>query len=659
MTSFRTHPTPRNYLSRFYQRRLLVLVFTLGAVLLAMVEARKPENWQWFSSLAIEPHETIGQDTTDDKIVSQTNTIASDGPSDAYFPGTFFPGVEQQHLKQIEDNKVFRPSGRRAWLNLLEVLSTHDAAALDAASTGPVTYAQLLRQPNQYRGQLVTLEGLVLRCLNVTAIPNELGPDREGIDQYYQLILRAKDGPPQAISLYCIELPDGFPTGGKLREPVRATAFFFKNRAFTDGEGVYITPTLLARTVQFMPNDSSHGQADLGPTSLSTGMVLLIAGLAAIFAGCFVYVVHRKGSASSRAKAADKVGHAALLLAALIASSPDVAFGQGAFGQGAKIDNTTDTSQRPASAGLEILKDLGVDVRLWDHVSDRTRLGSQDRELFYQLLHAAGQLTPADLQTRARHGLQQRRKAWQSEEKQSTTDPQRLASLRRMVAAAEKGRFSVIPLFNEPENYHGELIVLAGTALRAIRIAVTDPLDQPADQDIVRRFGFDHYYEIEIVTGDSQNNPLVFCVRRLPQTFPTGDRIAEPVRLAGFFFKSWVYRSRRISHERDGSDEPAHRLRQVAPILIGAQPVWIKSSQPARSTRTGIVAGGLFAAALLGIWFAIWRSTRVDRRFRRQSMDNHHPWPDDSTINELVGDELVGNMLDENDSRPPPLPPTP
>ena len=48
---------------------------------------------------------------------------------------------------------------------------------------------------------------------------------------------------------------------------------------------------------------------------------------------------------------------------------------------------------------------------------------------------------------------------------------------------------------------------------------------------------------MEVFTEDSQNRPLVFCVRELPPGMPTGGDLREPIRVAGFFFKSWRYRT--------------------------------------------------------------------------------------------------------------------
>jgi hypothetical protein len=147
-----------------------------------------------------------------------------------------------------------------------------------------------------------------------------------------------------------------------------------------------------------------------------------------------------------------------------------------------------------------------------------------------------------------------------------------------------------------------------------VRITVSDP-------DIVARFGIDHYYNLFVFTDDSQGNPLVFCVRELPQGMPTGDgeRFGEYVRVAGFFLKTWAYRVERPAETTVPAGSPAAHF-QLAPLLIGEQPVWYRSEKSAGSAIAGAIAGGLFVLALLGIWFAAWRYGRGDREFRRRTI---------------------------------------
>jgi len=292
--------------------------------------------------------------------------------------------------------------------------------------------------------------------------------------------------------------------------------------------------------------------------------------------------------------------------------------------------------------GKVMLRKMGVDVSLWQDVTNRSRLGPEDRELFYQVLNAVGQIDPVVLQKRARENLALLRRGWREElaelqqQTPSTTagskakvshestagQPppvdarKRRAELQKMLAAADEGRFSVVPLFNDPASQHGQLVSLRGTAIRAIKIAVADPLDASANRDIRERYGIDHYYEIEIVTTDSQNNPIVFCVRRLPSGFPTGERINQPVQITGFFFKSWSYASQRTGGSISKADGQQGRLRQVAPILIGSEPVMVQVARPNQFGVLGMVAGGVFVAVLLAIWLGIWRVSRSDRKFR-------------------------------------------
>jgi hypothetical protein len=163
----------------------------------------------------------------------------------------------------------------------------------------------------------------------------------------------------------------------------------------------------------------------------------------------------------------------------------------------------------------------------------------------------------------------------------------------------------VVPLFNEPYTQKGRLVALSGTVRRIIPVQVDN-------EDLVRRFGFDRYYEVSLFTEDSQSNPLVFCVRELPQGMPTGEgpRYGEYVTVAGFFFKTWAYRAR--------AADASSAAEQLAPLLIGRSLVWHQEPEFAASPWVGVIAGGLFVVALLGVWLALWRYSLGDRRFRER-----------------------------------------
>ena len=230
-----------------------------------------------------------------------------------------------------------------------------------------------------------------------------------------------------------------------------------------------------------------------------------------------------------------------------------------------------------------LLGDLGMDVGLFDQVRSRNgkRMGPEGRECFYQLLAAVGRAGDGRLD---RHD--------------QATSP-------------------LGPLLNDAPAQHGKLVTLAGTARRAVKILVDDP-------DIRQRFGIDHYYEIEMFVPESvrvkrnkrdkegrifSTFPVVCCVRQLPPGMPEGDEIHDTVRVSGFFFKLWAYKTEFTSAMGDG------RL-QVSPLLVARRPQWIPavtSSNP----YGGLVFGCLFVVVLVGISLLMWRYSRDDRRLER------------------------------------------
>jgi hypothetical protein len=198
-----------------------------------------------------------------------------------------------------------------------------------------------------------------------------------------------------------------------------------------------------------------------------------------------------------------------------------------------------------------------------------------------------------------------------------------------VVQRAAAGRYSVAPLFNDPQSQIGRLLVFDGTARRALRVEVGGRPDGGATSDVARRFGFDHYYEMEIFTQDSQNYPLVFCLRELPAGLATGALIDVPVRAAGFFFKDWLYQARG-SAEGDG----AGARPQYAPLLI-APSTLLLINEPERNNAVQFVLGGLFVAALAGIWAVAAWYAHGDRKFRTSVLAGRFSLPPDQSLNEI------------------------
>ncbi len=241
-------------------------------------------------------------------------------------------------------------------------------------------------------------------------------------------------------------------------------------------------------------------------------------------------------------------------------------------------------AHRVAWFPASVLGDLQMDAGLFDELNPRPELTAEDRECFYQLLAAVGRTGPRQLLRQA---------------------PQKCP---------------VEPLFNDPKNQRGKLVKLTGTARQAVRRIVDDA-------DIQARFGIDHYYEIEIFTEDSQGNPLTFCVRELPKGFPTGGKIQEPVRIAGIFLKKWSYRVQTADEGQAG--EQAARRRQLAPLIIGPGPIWLKPP-PADYRFSTTIFVILFVIMTIVLWLVVWRMNRSGERFHKQIVRRLITTPDRS-----------------------------
>jgi len=193
---------------------------------------------------------------------------------------------------------------------------------------------------------------------------------------------------------------------------------------------------------------------------------------------------------------------------------------------------------------------------------------------------------------------------------------------------AQSHRYSVVPLFTQPDKQIGRLVALEGICRRALRVPVDDP-------DIRERFQIDHYYELQLFTDDSQSNPVTFCVRSLPAGMPQGEKIAIKLRVAGFFFKTWSYSVpltperrkeilKRLPADRREKFKAEDFERFHAPLMIGRQPVWLREPPVASSPVGGLVAGALFVAALLVAWISLWVANRGDQKFKASTLDRQY-----------------------------------
>jgi len=317
MSQFRQTPPPRNYLARREQWRLLGLVFALGLAVFLMSEARDPDNWRWFADLDRTGRSTEPETTDIDNLYQpppKDNEIpdafiarAEPGEAEVDTTGEYFPGVKPAYLEEVEDNTHFGGIGSAehlAWLNLLEIVSTTDQEKLEEASTGRATYAQLSKQPNDYRGKLVTVIGTARRANPLDAPKNDLG-----IEKFRRVWIFPDDNPTSPLVAYVLDLPEGFAMGMEIEADVELTGFFFKEWAYLSGnpktgeKQLRVAPVLLAKSLTW--RKPAPPKPPLPADAATLGTIFGVALLAAV-----VIIVFALRKTGGRAATAEKLPEA-------------------------------------------------------------------------------------------------------------------------------------------------------------------------------------------------------------------------------------------------------------------------------------------------------------------------------------------------------------
>ncbi|MEQ8846521.1 hypothetical protein [Botrimarina sp.] len=301
---------------------------------------------------------------------------------------------------------------------------------------------------------------------------------------------------------------------------------------------------------------------------------------------------------------AEGVGSTPVIVARRLATNPAPAAapdgGPAAVEPAAEVE--FDPPQQ-GSLGRALLAELGVPVDRFDTLAAKRPLLAAEAELFYSILGAVGATPAAQLARLANAGL------GDYADRHASVRPDELqaAQVARAIRSAEEdGRYSVVPLFLGSDAQRGELVSVDALVRRVVRVDASASAAAAAA-------GVSHYYELEAFTDDSQNLPLVFCFRELPPGMPLGERVEQPARLAGFFFKRWAYAVRKPG---DGGGADA---RQFAPLLIGRAPILLEP--PRAAGRPGWGVGLAAAAVLLAVVFWLWRQSRSDRRYQASTLD--------------------------------------
>lgn len=155
-----------------------------------------------------------------------------------------------------DDTVVFRPAEQEIWFS--ELARVQDTSDGQHAAAPRVAYLQLHKQPAEYRGQFVTVKGMVRLAYRVPATKNYLD-----IDEYVVYWLKPDGGPDSPILVYALGVPPGFPPVTdqqpgqsrrlNLREPVEVEGIFFKRAAYAAQGGLFTAPLIISGTPRWQP----------------------------------------------------------------------------------------------------------------------------------------------------------------------------------------------------------------------------------------------------------------------------------------------------------------------------------------------------------------------------------------------------------------------
>jgi hypothetical protein len=152
----------------------------------------------------------------------------------------------------------------------------------------------LFRQPTAYRGKVIDLVGSIWMAVEKQAPAND-----QGIERYYQLWLRPEDNGASPIAIYCLKLPENFPLGDKLDEPVRLSGIFFKRWVYSARDTIRLAPLVLAATVDWRPNPLAPQRSVAAAEPIPYWMIGATA-LAALLVVAALWTFGRRDSKYSR-----------------------------------------------------------------------------------------------------------------------------------------------------------------------------------------------------------------------------------------------------------------------------------------------------------------------------------------------------------------------
>lgn len=132
-------------------------------------------------------------------------------------------------------------------------------------------YADMLKNPQAYRGRLVPLRGHVRRVEEMPLVDGDVD-----LGVAFQAYLFTEDSRTHPYIIVCREVPPGMPRGGDVLEEVAVTGYFFKLYAYDAQDAVRVAPLLIAQQIEWFPRQEAAPVLSPFWGSLVAAVALLI-----------------------------------------------------------------------------------------------------------------------------------------------------------------------------------------------------------------------------------------------------------------------------------------------------------------------------------------------------------------------------------------------
>ena len=156
--------------------------------------------------------------------------------------------LDKSMLGTVHDDTLgIRRDEADAFFAVLDHADRVPAAELARAARDDLLYANLMSDPDAFRGELVSIVG-VLQSSELSTTANEFG-----IGRLYEAWVFTGDSGARPLHVIAVNLDQRIATGETRPVPVRVTGYFFKREGYDSPSGLRIAPTLLAQTIAVDP----------------------------------------------------------------------------------------------------------------------------------------------------------------------------------------------------------------------------------------------------------------------------------------------------------------------------------------------------------------------------------------------------------------------